>query len=179
MNMQPEWVTGIAAAIQAIATIVLVIVTRAYVKQIRQQVEQEQQHWVTDRNSSAEREKGEMERAVQALAVELVLNKSLLGRAEGLLLNSAYTSCLWALPRLGVSLMTLQAVGRAYADIVWHNLAYERLPELRGSLSLAKREVQNTVPQALDALSQDPATKRMIQFSEALNISDGKTTAAS
>lgn len=195
----PEWIIAIAAAVQAVGIVVLVVLTRRYALTVKQQVEQDRRFFnqkaaetaaLVERQAKEQeaRQRERTEQAIGTIIAELEINSQ-----EGPwkyqecppLLDSAYAANLWAVHLIGMVPPTFRALGDAYRNISKYNLLYGALTEVgeyekrKQSATLrAWSSAEIAIEAALKAISQDPATARLLlsgtQVDAEDTVQDGK-----
>jgi len=180
----PEWIIAVAAAVQAVGIIVLVILTRRYARTVKQQVEQDRDLFgqrAADTAALVERQSREhearqrerTEQAIRTIIAELEINSQQGGwrdRQSPPLLDSAYGASLWAVQLIGVKPMTFRALGDVYLSIKRYDLLYGAVaearkygdaPDKRDVCKTAWEDAQKAIRAALEALRRDPSTRHL------------------
>lgn len=116
-----------SGAITAIATVILVLCTIAYIvvvwmqaKTMRRQVQIMQQ----EANRFAEAERRRILHAVQTIVTDIAANGAVVGNERPVQLSDAGYMFLWALHACGARIETVASVGMAYMAVKEFNAAY-------------------------------------------------------
>ena len=180
----PEWIIAIAAAVQAVGIVVLVILTRRYARTVKQQVEQDRDLFdqraaetaaLVDRQAKDHeaRQRERTEQAIRTIIVELEINSKEGGWNDTNsppLLDSAYGPNLWAVQLVGMAEGTLRALGTAYLSIKRYSLLWgavgrartlQELADKRNHCRRAWDDAQQAIESALKALGDDPSTAHL------------------
>ncbi len=170
-----------AGAIQAVATVVLVAVTFGYARWVRKHVRQDREHF-----EEADRQR--IDRAVQDIIIELLLNHmpdhDWQSPACPPLLNYAYVRSSWAIPLSGVSADTTVSIGSAYLTIEKYMAMFRVLmshPLDTDSICYAKGAwdgAQAAIARALKTIQLDSVARGLIPEYRSLDGQEDQATQA-
>ena len=168
-----EWVNQNSTGVQAVSTVVLAVLTACYIYWVRRGVRDNRELVERQAIDSKERDRRQIERAIQTMITELEFNRSEESwhiRKSPPLLNTTYDSNLWAVQLIDMLSATFRALGDAYLNIQRYNTLYEAAVMRQKHEGNAKtndaqsawEKAQKAIEQALEKLGNDPATKHLI-----------------
>lgn len=172
----PDWVIPTSAVVQAVCTIVLMVLTGCYAYWVRSQVRQDREFF--DKNVAEardlvesqaadyrQRERQQVQRAIQTILAELEINtqdEHWQFKKSPRLLDAAYATNLWAVPLVGMSPEIFRAIGEAYLSIQTYNHRYDAATDAsrteihkKNAAQLAWQAAQAAIRTATNALKKD------------------------
>lgn len=186
-----DWTVPASAVVQAVSTVVLVILTAWYASSVRKQVRQDREFFerraaesarMVERQiqEAARRDRAQVQRAVRTIAAEMELNHQKeewdFGKAAPLL-SAAYAANLWAIAQCGLDPETFRRLGVAYQSVERYNRLYVVASEAQrhetykiSACQDAWRKAQAAIGPLLESLGNDPAVHKLVQDSATASL---------